>query len=220
MRSKGRRFLYLEDVSFTYPGGDQAAVRRATVECSMRSRVAVLGPNGAGKSTVAGLVVGELAPEGGQAWRHPNLRMAYVAQHAFHHLEEHLELTASESLGPKASKGLSLRYILWRFQGNEDREVWLRWRQSFLARRWRIVRKRRNVRSRRRRAPGFGFVFEAFEAFLAPNMSSLVRFRLLEDRLVQCEAGDPQALEPEMIVDRRQRGRLGYEYEMSWRGRP
>jgi hypothetical protein len=26
-------------------------------------------------------------------WRHPNLRMAYVAQHAFHHLEEHLDTT-------------------------------------------------------------------------------------------------------------------------------
>lgn len=124
-----------------------------------------MGPNGAGKSTVAGMVVGELAPVSGNAWRHPltwrnffsgavfvycgasfdevvsqwflfhvnslnfsqmdvfytvlacfthspgmstnhyhyqcrihgrNLRMAYVAQHAFHHLEEHLELTAVE----------------------------------------------------------------------------------------------------------------------------
>lgn len=26
-------------------------------------------------------------------WRHPNLRMAYVAQHAFHHLEEHLDIS-------------------------------------------------------------------------------------------------------------------------------
>lgn len=37
-----------------------------------RSRVAIMGPNGAGKSTVAGMVVGELAPVSGNAWRHPS----------------------------------------------------------------------------------------------------------------------------------------------------
>ena len=39
---------------------------------SSRSRVAIMGPNGAGKSTVAGMVVGELAPVSGNAWRHPS----------------------------------------------------------------------------------------------------------------------------------------------------
>jgi len=37
------------------------------------------------------------------------MRLAYVAQHAFHHLERHMDKTAVE-------------YILWRFAGADDRE--------------------------------------------------------------------------------------------------
>merc|ERR1711904_641263 len=37
------------------------------------------------------------------------LRMAYVAQHAFHHLEKHMQETPAE-------------YIMWRFAGNDDKE--------------------------------------------------------------------------------------------------
>lgn len=37
------------------------------------------------------------------------MRLAYVAQHAFHHLEKHLDKTAVD-------------YILWRFAGADDRE--------------------------------------------------------------------------------------------------
>merc|ERR1712183_831465 len=36
-------------------------------------------------------------------------RMAYVAQHAFHHLEKHMQETPTE-------------YIMWRFAGNDDKE--------------------------------------------------------------------------------------------------
>merc|ERR1711959_7891 len=35
--------------------------------------------------------------------------MAYVAQHAFHHLEKHMQKTPTE-------------YIMWRFAGNDDKE--------------------------------------------------------------------------------------------------
>ena len=37
------------------------------------------------------------------------MRLAYVAQHAFHHIENHLEQTPAQ-------------YIEWRFQGGMDRE--------------------------------------------------------------------------------------------------
>ena len=71
-RIEGCVWTYLpQDVVFTYPENNVPAVKGATVECSLRSRVAIMGPNGAGKSTVAGLVVGELAPLAGNAWRHP-----------------------------------------------------------------------------------------------------------------------------------------------------
>merc|ERR1712194_847716 len=75
----------------------------------MASRVAVVGANGAGKSTAIKLLIGELKPESGQVWRHQNMRLAYVAQHAFHHLEKHLDKTPVE-------------YIMWRFAGADDRE--------------------------------------------------------------------------------------------------
>merc|ERR550514_646523 len=45
----------------------------------------------------------------GTIWKASGLRMAYVAQHAFHHLEKHLNKTPSQ-------------YILWRFAGNDDAE--------------------------------------------------------------------------------------------------
>lgn len=50
--------------------------------------MAVLGPNGAGKSTMIKVLTGELEPNFGTVWRHPNMRVAYVAQHAFHHIEQ------------------------------------------------------------------------------------------------------------------------------------
>lgn len=68
-----------------------------------------VGPNGAGKSTLIKLLTGETLPDVGRVEKHPNLRVAYVAQHAFHHIEEHLEKTASQ-------------YIQWRYQDGHDKE--------------------------------------------------------------------------------------------------
>merc|ERR1712137_174291 len=48
-------------------------------------------------------------PTEGVIWKAAGLRMAYVAQHAFHHLEKHMTKTATE-------------YIMWRFAGNDDKE--------------------------------------------------------------------------------------------------
>lgn len=44
--------------------------------------------NGAGKSTMIKLLTGEMEPCEGIVWKHPNTRVAYVAQHAFHHVEQ------------------------------------------------------------------------------------------------------------------------------------
>merc|ERR1712019_209970 len=73
-------------------------------------RVACVGENGAGKSTMIKLLVGEIEPQEGEVWKHPNARIAYVAQHAFHHIEAHLAKTPNE-------------YIRWRFANQgEDKE--------------------------------------------------------------------------------------------------
>jgi len=43
-------------------------------------------------------------------WKHPNCRVGYIAQHAFHHIEKHLDQTAND-------------YIRWRYANGGDREA-------------------------------------------------------------------------------------------------
>merc|ERR1711998_514070 len=90
-------------------GKDKPTIMDVSLTVSQVSRVAVIGANGAGKSTAIKVLVGEQTPTEGQIWKAPGLRMAYVAQHAFHHLEKHMQSTPTE-------------YIMWRFAGNDDKE--------------------------------------------------------------------------------------------------
>jgi elongation factor 3 len=53
-------------------------------------------------------MTGELKAASGTVWRHPNLRMAYVAQHAFHHLEEHLDITPLTYMFKRFGLGLDV----------------------------------------------------------------------------------------------------------------
>merc|ERR1711939_313583 len=52
---------------------------------------------GAGKSTAIKILVGEITPQVGTIWKASGLRMAYVAQHAFHHLEKHMQETPKKA---------------------------------------------------------------------------------------------------------------------------
>eukprot|EP00300_Choanocystis_sp_HF-7_P027023 c32089_g1_i1.p1 GENE.c32089_g1_i1~~c32089_g1_i1.p1 ORF type:complete len:1071 (-),score=294.19 c32089_g1_i1:146-3337(-) len=110
--SKGKHIMKMTNVTFTYPGADKAQLIDVSVRVSLSSRVACVGPNGAGKSTMIKILTGELVPDGGsgEVWKHPNCRVAYVAQHAFHHIEQHLEKTPNE-------------YIRWRYQYGVDKEA-------------------------------------------------------------------------------------------------
>ena len=107
--SKDRAILKMRSVNFKYPTADTQILNGVNVQVSLNSRVAVVGPNGAGKSTLIKLLTGELEPVSGTVWKHPNLRVAYVAQHAFHHVEQHLDKTPNQ-------------YIQWRYASGEDRE--------------------------------------------------------------------------------------------------
>jgi len=109
VKSRSKVILRMSAVSFTYPTKDKPTIVDVSLTVSQVSRVAVIGANGAGKSTAIKVLVGEQKPTEGSIWKASGLRMAYVAQHAFHHLEKHMQET------PTA-------YIMWRFAGNDDKE--------------------------------------------------------------------------------------------------
>ena len=83
VRSNTRAILKATHCTFTYPGAKQPSLKDASCAVSLSSRVGVVGPNGAGKSTLIKLLTGETLPDSGAIVKHPNLRIAYIAQHAF-----------------------------------------------------------------------------------------------------------------------------------------
>jgi ATP-binding cassette subfamily B protein len=58
--------LSLEDVSFTYPESDRAAVDRVSLEIRKGEIVALVGENGSGKTTLAKMLAGLYRPEKGR----------------------------------------------------------------------------------------------------------------------------------------------------------
>jgi len=109
VKSRSKVILRMTNVAYQYPTKDKPTVMGINLTVSQVSRVAVIGANGAGKSTAIKVLVGEQKPTEGTIWKAAGLRMAYVAQHAFHHLEKHMQLTPTQ-------------YIMWRFAGNDDKE--------------------------------------------------------------------------------------------------
>ena len=109
VKSMSKCILKMNGVEYQYPSRNKPTIQDINLECSRISRVAVIGANGAGKTTAIKVLNGELKPTAGTIVKHPSLRLAYVAQHAFHHLEKHINKTPTQ-------------YILWRFAGNEDKE--------------------------------------------------------------------------------------------------
>tara|TARA_Y100000992_G_C21273729_1_gene498573 strand:- start:1379 stop:4399 length:3021 start_codon:yes stop_codon:yes gene_type:complete len=110
VKSLTKAVLKTRNIHFQYPTAPRPQLIDVSIQCSLASRVAVVGVNGAGKSTLVKLMVGELEPDQGLIEKHPNLRVAYVAQHAFAHIEDHLEKTPVE-------------YIMWRYRGGYDKEM-------------------------------------------------------------------------------------------------
>jgi elongation factor 3 len=110
VKTKEKSLLKMRKVGFQYPGSAVQQLHDITLQVSLSSRVAVLGPNGSGKSTLVKLLIGDMEQnKGGEIWKHPNLVIGYVAQHAFHHIDNHLDKTP-------------LEYMLWRYQTGEDLE--------------------------------------------------------------------------------------------------
>lgn len=110
VKTKAKAILRATNMSFQYDGTSKPQISDITFQCSLSSRIAVIGPNGAGKSTLVNVLTGELVPTSGEIYHHENIRIAYIKQHAFAHIDHHLDKTPSE-------------YIQWRFQTGEDRET-------------------------------------------------------------------------------------------------
>ena len=110
VKSKGKALIKMTNCTMIYPGNTEPTVSGVSVQVSLSSRVACIGRNGAGKSTVIKMLTGEAPPTSGVVWSYPGIKMAYVAQHAFHHIESHLTKSANE-------------YIRWRYEFGEDREA-------------------------------------------------------------------------------------------------
>ncbi|GAA5868264.1 hypothetical protein JCM3774_000986 [Rhodotorula dairenensis] len=110
VKTKEKSLIKMRHVGFQYPTSPVQQLYDISLQVSLSSRVAVLGPNGSGKSTLVKLLVNETEPnKGGEVWKHPNLVIGYVAQHAFHHIDHHLDKTP-------------LEYMLQRYQTGEDIE--------------------------------------------------------------------------------------------------
>jgi len=110
VKTKAKAIIKVSNMTFQYPGTTKPQIKNITFQCSLGSRIAVIGPNGAGKSTLINVLTGELIPTSGDVYVHENCRIAYIKQHAFAHIDNHLDKTPSE-------------YIQWRFQSGEDRET-------------------------------------------------------------------------------------------------
>ncbi|PGH23963.1 hypothetical protein AJ80_02025 [Polytolypa hystricis UAMH7299] len=110
VKTKAKAIVRVSNMSFQYPGTSKPQIKDISFQCSLGSRIAVIGPNGAGKSTLVNVLTGELIPTVGEVYHHENIRIAYIKQHAFAHIDHHLNSTPSE-------------YIQWRFQTGEDRET-------------------------------------------------------------------------------------------------
>ena len=110
VKTKAKAIVRVNNMTFQYPGTPKPQVSDISFQCSLGSRIAVIGPNGAGKSTLINVLTGELIPTIGDVYTHENIRIAYIKQHAFAHIDHHLTKTPSE-------------YIQWRFATGEDRET-------------------------------------------------------------------------------------------------
>merc|ERR1712139_141338 len=92
-------------------GNSKPTIEGVSFKVSLVSRVGVCGKNGEGKSTAIKLLTGENIPQIGSVYKHPSVRLGYLAQHSFETIDNHPTKTANE-------------YIRWRFEiPGEDREA-------------------------------------------------------------------------------------------------
>jgi len=112
VKSRSKPILEIKDLTFYYPSADKPTFSNVSVKFTVMSRVALLGPNGAGKTTLLRQIVGDMATDQGtgkhtgEIIKHHNLRVAYIAQHSMHHLEENLKRSPVQYVQDRFVTGL------------------------------------------------------------------------------------------------------------------
>jgi len=179
----------MNDVSFKYPVPGipietiqkSNTVSNITLSVCMASRISVVGRNGAGKSTAIKLLIGELKPDSGSIFRHAGMRLAYVAQHSLKHLKAHLNKTP-------------VNYILWRFQGNDDRE---------------------SLENKSKELNVDEETLRAVEWCIDPKSGSVRKVDIGEGA-----SGKVKTIKPECVLGRRKNRQKKYEYDTKWQYQP
>jgi ATP-binding cassette subfamily F protein uup len=99
--------LRLQQVSLHY--GEQILLDAVDLQLDAGERVCLVGRNGTGKSTLMRLIEGEIKPDGGDYWRHPDLRIA--------RLEQEPRTVAGRTVYDEVASGLAgLADLLTRYQ--------------------------------------------------------------------------------------------------------
>jgi ATP-binding cassette subfamily F protein uup len=99
--------LRLQQVSLHY--GEQVLLDAVDLQLERGERVCLVGRNGVGKSTFMRLIEGEIRPDGGECWRHPDLRLA--------RLEQEPRVTSGHTVYAEVASGLAgLADVLARYQ--------------------------------------------------------------------------------------------------------
>ena len=75
----GKMVFEAEDVSLTFNGG-APVVSDFSMRVMRGDRIGLIGPNGAGKTTLLRLLLGQLAPDGGEVRHGANVQVAYYDQ--------------------------------------------------------------------------------------------------------------------------------------------
>ena len=76
----GVRVIKIENVSFSYPGGDRPIIENFTADVLRGERIGILGGNGAGKTTLIKLLTGNLSPVTGTVTVGTNVVTAFLDQ--------------------------------------------------------------------------------------------------------------------------------------------
>ncbi len=96
--------LHIKDVSKRF--GERVILNPTTLSVRPGDRIALLGPNGTGKTTLLNILTGDLAPDGGEVRKGPQVRMAVLPQSVEF---PHPERTLYDTMGSIFAGRTSLR---------------------------------------------------------------------------------------------------------------